>query len=265
MLAFSPYMEITNGMKQAYVDYAQSVIVSKSFDYNGHSVPMTHCDNGIVYVNLTEVAKAFPNKNLTQIVNSQEIKEYCESLSKLQNYSLADLLVVRRGGNDNGTWAHQKVALRVAQKLSPDFAVMVDTWIEELLTTGKVAIRPLTKSQQTLEAVKQLCEIAQQQVELEQRQIEMESEQKLLAQKMSHIEEVVKPNGFMSVMGFANIHHLNIGTKAAAAIGRLATKWCKKNFKQPERTRHERWGEVNTYPMEALRVCFAEFYPDKTF
>lgn len=62
---------------------------------------MTRNENGIVYVNLTEVAKAFPNKNLTQIVNSQEIKEYCESLSKLQNYSLADLLIVSSGGRGN--------------------------------------------------------------------------------------------------------------------------------------------------------------------
>ena len=92
--------------------------------------------DGTVYVNLTEFAKPFPGKNLTQIVNSLEIKEYCDALSKLQNYSLADLLQVTRGGNSNGTWAHQKVALRVAQKLSPDFAVWVDTKIEELLTTG---------------------------------------------------------------------------------------------------------------------------------
>lgn len=53
------------------------------FNYNGSNVSMTRNENGIVYVNLTEVAKAFPNKNLTQIVNSQEIKDYCESLSKL--------------------------------------------------------------------------------------------------------------------------------------------------------------------------------------
>ncbi len=79
---------------------------------------------------------------------------------------------------------------------------------------GELHPKPLTKSQQTLEAVKQLCEIAQQQVELEQRQMEMESEQKLLAQKVSHIEDAIKPNGFMSVMGFANIHHLNIGKKS---------------------------------------------------
>lgn len=114
--------------------------MGQMFSYNGNSVTMK-VQNGVVYVNLTEVAKAFPSKNLTQIVNSQEIKEYCECLSKLQNYSLADLLIVTRGGNSNGTWAHQKVALRVAQKLSPDFAVWVDTKIEELLTTGVTTTR----------------------------------------------------------------------------------------------------------------------------
>ena len=91
-------------------------------------------------VNLTEVAKAFPEKNLTQIINSQEIKDYCDALTKLQNYSLADLLEVRRGGINPGTWAHQKVALRVAQKLSPDFAIWVDTRLEELLTSGVTTI-----------------------------------------------------------------------------------------------------------------------------
>lgn len=252
-------------MGKSYVDYSASVIASRSYDYNGCEVQLSRNENGIVYVNLTEVAKAFPNKNLTQIVNSQEIKEYCESLSKLQNYSLADLLIVKRGGNDNGTWAHQKVALRVAQKLSPDFAVMVDSWIEELLTTGQTSIRPLTKSERTLATIRQLCELAERDVELERKQIELEQEQKAIARKVSKIEETIKPNGFMSVMGFANIHHINIGTKAAASIGRLASKWCKTNHKSPERVKHERWGEVNTYPMEALKLSFAEFYPQRIF
>lgn len=171
-------MAIDGGMKQAYIDCAESVIVSKTYEYNGHNVPMTRCDNGIVYVNLTEVAKAFPNKNLTQIVNSQEIKDYCESLSKLQNYSLADLLIVKRGGNDNGTWAHQKVALRVAQKLSPDFAVMVDTWIEKLLTEGKVELRPAIP-QTYSEALRQLAD------EVEAK----EKAQLLLAEKTEQLDE----------------------------------------------------------------------------
>jgi phage antirepressor YoqD-like protein len=107
------------------------------FQYNGNNITMKK-ENGNVYVNLTEIAKAFPDKNLSQIINSQEINEYVCELSKLQIYSLAEnqLLTTVRGGNNPGTWAHQKVALRVCQKLSTQFAIWVDTKIEELLTTG---------------------------------------------------------------------------------------------------------------------------------
>ena len=105
------------------------------FNYNGSNITMKN-EHGIVYVNLTEVAKAFPEKNLSQIVNSQEIKEYVNELSAIQNYIAADLLIVKNGGTDFGTWAHQKVALRVCQKLSTQFAILVDTKIEELLTRG---------------------------------------------------------------------------------------------------------------------------------
>ncbi len=174
---------------------AENVIASKTYDYNGYDVTMTRYDNGIVYVNLTEVAKAFPSKNLTQIVNSQEIKDYCESLSKLQNYSLADLLIVKRGGNDNGTWAHQKVALRVAQKLSPDFAVMVDTWIEKLLTEGKVEIRPVMP-QTYSEALRQLAD------EVEKR----EQTQLLLTEKTEQLDESKE---WFSIKRWAQIHRRN--------------------------------------------------------
>lgn len=110
------------------------------FDYNGNQIPFENGSN--VMVNLTAMAKAYPDKNLTQIVNSQEIKEYCASLSKLQNYSLADLLQVRRGGDNPGTWAHRLVAIRVAQKLNSDLAAWVDMRIEELLTTGNTSLQP---------------------------------------------------------------------------------------------------------------------------
>lgn len=110
------------------------------FDYNGNQIPFENGSN--VMVNLTAMAKAYPDKNLTQIVNSQEIKEYCASLSKLQNYSLADLLQVRRGGDNPGTWAHRLVAIRVVQKLNSDLAVWVDMRIEELLTTGNTSLQP---------------------------------------------------------------------------------------------------------------------------
>lgn len=153
--------------------------MGKVFSFNGNEVTM-RLQDGTVYVNLTEFAKPFPGKNLTQIVNSLEIKEYCDALSKLQNYSLADLLQVTRGGNSNGTWAHQKVALRVAQKLSPDFAVWVDTKIEELLTTG------VTTASDDDAAIAHAMDILQKRLE------QAKAEKQLLEQQNQLQSEVIK-------------------------------------------------------------------------
>ena len=39
-----------------------------------------------------------------------------------------------------GTWGDRRVAMRLAQWLSPEFAIQVDEWIVELMTTGTVSI-----------------------------------------------------------------------------------------------------------------------------
>lgn len=127
--------------------------------YNGTNITF-ELANGDVMVNLTDVAKAFPSKNLSQIINSKEIKEYVDRLAAIRNYIASDLLKVENGV---GTWAHQKIALRVAQKLSPDFAIWVDTRLEELITTGvttvnnddEVIARAMAVLQRRLEANKQ--------------------------------------------------------------------------------------------------------------
>lgn len=41
------------------------------FRFKGNDITMKQ-ENGIVYVNLTEVAKSFPNKNLSKILNSRK-------------------------------------------------------------------------------------------------------------------------------------------------------------------------------------------------
>lgn len=133
-----------------------------------------------------------------------------------------------------------------------------DDVLPSIRKTGQYSVKPLTQGQM-------LVQMAQAYEAQERMLLEQQRRQSIIEHKVEVIENRIENNGFMSVMGFANIHHLNIGTKAAAAIGRLASKWCKRNLKRTEKTKHERWGEVNTYPMEALRVCFAEFYPDKTF
>ena len=163
-----------------------------NFDYKGSQISFEKGKN--VMVNLTSMAKPFPEKNLTQIINSQEINDYCISLSKLQNYSLADLLIVRRGGNNNGTWAHRLVAIRVAQKLNSDFAVWVDMRIEELLTTGVTTVSnddeaiayAMTVLNRRLEAAKAEKEQLEQQNQLQSEQL------KLAAPKVQYVNDALQ-------------------------------------------------------------------------
>jgi len=52
------------------------------------------------------------------------------------------LIESKVGGSleSTGTWGHPKVAIRFAQWCSDSFAVQVDCWIDELMTTGSVSL-----------------------------------------------------------------------------------------------------------------------------
>ena len=166
------------------------------YNYKGNNITF-QLGNGDVMVNLTDVAKAFPEKNLSQIINSLEIQEYIRRLTEIKNYSSADLLIVRKGGNNlskQGTWAHQKVALRVVQKLSPDFAIWVDEKIEELLRNGVATIsnedeaiyNAMNILQKRLEASKQNIQMLESKVELQEEKI------KYLVPKAQYTDDVLQ-------------------------------------------------------------------------
>lgn len=189
MLPTPAHDKINNNMQNSIIN----------FDYKGSQISFEKGHD--VMVNLTSMAKSFPEKNLTQIINSQEINDYCISLSKLQNYSLADLLIVRRGGNNNGTWAHRLVAIRVAQKLNSDFSVWVDMRIEELLTTGVAtvsnddeviayAMAVLNKRLEITKAEKERLQLVNEQ---------QENELKIQAPKVEYHDKVLSSTGYLTV------------------------------------------------------------------
>lgn len=119
----------------------------KIFNYNEVGISFKKTSDSVM-INLTEVAKSFPTKNLSEIVRSKAIQEYVDCLVKrdvergISTSADNQYIKVIRGGvpNEQGTWAHQKVALRVAQHLSPDFAIWVDERLEELLQVGMTAL-----------------------------------------------------------------------------------------------------------------------------
>lgn len=133
----------SNSNSAAVLGTASPSDMGQIFSYNGNSVRMRKM-NGYIFVCLTGFAKPFPDKNLSHIVNSKELTDYVARMSEIQNCSSDDLLQVTKGGDvsQQGTWAHHRVAIRVAQKLSTDFAIRVDNKIEELLITGSASLQP---------------------------------------------------------------------------------------------------------------------------
>lgn len=81
-----------------------------------------------VMINLTEMAKA-NDKEVKRWLDLDSTRSY---ISKLPQKDGKTDLIIKQGLN-GGTWGSRRVAIRFAQWLSDDFAIWVDTQIEELL------------------------------------------------------------------------------------------------------------------------------------
>jgi hypothetical protein len=95
------------------------------------------------YVSLTDMAQA-TGKRVNDWSRLSSTKSYLETLSGVTGISVTQLVQVQQGGESTsqGTFGHPKVAIRFAQWCSDPLAVQVDCWIDELLTTGVVALGP---------------------------------------------------------------------------------------------------------------------------
>ena len=184
------------------------------FDYNGNVIPFEKGSD--VMVNLTAMAKAYPDKNLSTIVNSQEISDYCTSLSKLKNFSLADLLIVKRGGDNPGTWAHRLVAISVSQNLNSDLAVWVDMRVDELLKYGMTATQPtleqmINNPDLVIGLATQLKKEREEKARLEQEKKQLEEKNAKLKPKADFAEAAFKAEGKVDIGQAAKILNLGFG------------------------------------------------------
>jgi hypothetical protein len=94
-------------------------------------------------INATMLCKAHGKKLLTNYTRNKETKDYLDELSSDMRISISQLIQVCKGNSSKfqqGTWVHRKVAIHLAQWLSPSFAVQVSNWLDELFITGKVEL-----------------------------------------------------------------------------------------------------------------------------
>lgn len=69
-----------------------------------------------------------------------QAKEYIKALTELQKCNLPDLLKVVHGGDQNGTWMHEILALEFARWLNPKFGIWCNMKVRELLKKGTTSL-----------------------------------------------------------------------------------------------------------------------------
>ena len=171
---------------------------------NGSSITILMREDG--YINATMLCKAHGKKLLGHYNENKQTKAYLQELSINIGIPILELFVTNVGGNHSGTWVHRKVAIHLAQWLSPSFAVQVSNWLDELLITGKVEIRN-EKSNKELEykledQLKLLTEEKEEVINTAKKQLEESQEEvkKLRKKYVKQPKEVLEQKNVVYLM-----------------------------------------------------------------
>ena len=179
------------------------------FQYNGSSITFQKGDN--VMVNATEMAKPF-NKRPNDFLILKSTNELTNSLSAKTGIPVTDLVIVNQGGNNQGTWIHEDLALVFAQWLSPDFYLWCNDRIKELLQYGMTATQPTLE--QMINNPDLVISLATQLKSEREEKQRMVCENQILKEQNKNIIEETKP-----AVTFANAFS---GANSSCLIGELA-------------------------------------------
>lgn len=162
---------------------------------------------------------------------------------------------------ENGLY---EVLMLSRKPIAKEFKKGVKKILHDIRTTGRYEAKTLTPAQQLLANAQMLVEIEQRQMEQERQQKLLDARQEIAENRIEQIETRIRDNGYMAVVGFANIYKVKFSDAMKKKLGKLASSWCHRMGVLPEKIKHERWGFVNTYPMQALRDVFKATFPDKS-
>lgn len=199
------------------------------FTYKGTSITFQGGDADVM-VNATEMIKAFPEKRINNFLRNEQTESFVELL---ESKTLKSVLAVNHGGRNPGTWMHQKLALKFAAWLSPDFELWVYDRIDELVRHGATAINPedLLNPDVLIHLATALKE-ERAQKEAYRRQSEEQARQLLAsAPKIEYYEEVLNSNSLITAtelageLGFRSAKSTNLFLKQKGIIRKVNGAW----------------------------------------
>lgn len=200
------------------------------FQYNGS--PITFNNGDRVMVNATEMAKPF-GKRTNDFLSSKSTQELIASLSVKTGIPATGLVVVNQGGNNQGTWLHEDLALIFAQWLSPTFYLWCNDRIKELLTKGTTSITQLSRKELALMIVQAEEEKERLMIANERQQATIEQQNATIqeqAPKVSYYDETLQSVNTLTTTQIAkelglDASKLNQRLKAAGVIFRQSGMW----------------------------------------
>lgn len=107
------------------------------YSYKGSEISFMSGESTMI--NATQMAKPF-NKRTNDWLSLKQTNELINSLSAKTGIPATGLVTVNQGGNNQGTWLYEDLALIFAQWLSPEFYLWCNDRIKELLKTGVTTV-----------------------------------------------------------------------------------------------------------------------------
>ncbi len=122
-------------------NFQRTIKMNQVQSFNFGNIAVSFREDG--YLNATQIAAHFgklPKDYLKTEQTQQYITALAENLSVRRKILTKEnqIVIVKRGGSEQGTWLHPKLAIHFARWLDPKFAVWCDEQIEALLN-GKVS------------------------------------------------------------------------------------------------------------------------------
>lgn len=213
------------------------------FQYNGS--PITFQKGDSVMVNATQMAKPF-GKRCNDFLSTKQTNELISSLSAKTGIPATELVTVNQGGNNQGTWLHEDLALIFAQWLSSDFYLWCNDRIKELLTIGMTAMKPtLEQMIDNPDLVIQLAtQLKKEREEKEKLRLENESQQHKIAidaPKVEFYDEVVDSKDALPMDRVAKLLNIGIGRNRLFAFLR------EKKVLMPNNTPYQKYVELGWF------------------
>lgn len=154
------------------------------------------------YLNATSIAKYF-DKFVKDYLKTAQTQDYMVAIA--QNLSVrniiltpSDLVIVRQGGTEQGTWLHPKLAVNFARWLSADFAVWCDLKIDALL-------RERLESQQSVHLPQSFAEALRLAADLEEEKQTLLLENQTMKPKADFVDHYVEVGTSKSLRETAKI------------------------------------------------------------